>query len=198
MPARLLSGGEKNRLLLARLFLQPANILVLDEPTNDLDLETLELLEELLVEYDGAILLVSHDREFLDRVVNASLVFEQPGVIREIIGGYADWLAQRPAAPPPPPEPPGKGGGKPKRKTERPPRFLNREQRELDEMPARLETLESRHAALAAKLADPRTYIETPDEIPKLETASRELENEMEAAFARWDELEKKKAELAG
>jgi len=198
MPARLLSGGEKNRLLLAKLFLQPANTIVLDEPTNDLDLETLELLEQLLVDYDGTLLLVSHDREFLDRVVTGSLVFEAPGQVREYVGGYEDWLQQRPAPQSPPPqiEAVESSTAKPKRKSERPRKFRNREQRELEELPGQLEQLEQDHVKLAERLADPKTYQETPDEIPKLQEASRTIESQMEIAFARWEELEALKKEL--
>jgi len=196
MPAGLLSGGERHRLLLAKLFLQPANVLVLDEPTNDLDIETLELLEQLLVEYSGTLLLVSHDREFLDRVVNASLVFEGPGLIREYVGGYSDWLKQRPA-----PETVASSSAadsKPKGgKREKPRKFLNRERWELEALPGRIEELEQRHAELAEQLGDPTLYQSQPDEVPKLQQASAALEKEIEQCYARWDELEALQKELA-
>ena len=159
MPAKMLSGGERNRLLLARLFLQPANVLVLDEPTNDLDAETLELLEDLLVEYAGTLLLVSHDRSFLDEVVTSTLVFEGDGRVSEYSGGYEDWLRQRAgrrrrAAR-------GKAGSrhaKTPAKSGKPKKFLNREQRELAELPGEIEKLEAERTALAGKLDDPALY----------------------------------------
>jgi ATP-binding cassette subfamily F protein uup len=198
MPAKLLSGGERNRLLLARLFLQPANVLVLDEPTNDLDAETLELLEELLIGYDGTLLLVSHDREFLDHVVTSTLVFEGGGRIAEYVGGYADWLAQRSTvveekAAPTPEEAP-----KPRGKSERPRKFLNREQRELDELPGVIERLEAEHAEIAAKLADPATYQREPESVPRLQAELADNEARAHAAYARWEELEVLRIACAG
>jgi len=197
MPAKLLSGGERNRLLLARLFLQPANVLVLDEPTNDLDAETLELLEELLIGYDGTLLLVSHDREFLDHVVTSTLVFEGDGCIAEYVGGYADWLAQRPAtvekAASAPEEAP-----KPRGKSERPRKFLNREQRELDELPGVIERLEIEHEEIAAKLADPATYQREPESVARLQAELAGNEARTHAAYARWEELEALRIACAG
>jgi ATP-binding cassette subfamily F protein uup len=190
MPAKLLSGGERNRLLLARLFLQPANVLVLDEPTNDLDAETLELLEELLIGYDGTLLLVSHDREFLDHVVTSTLVFEGAGRVAEYVGGYADWLAQRPAAVAGKTAPVPEEASKPRGKSERPRKFLNREQRELDELPGVIERLEAEHAEIAAKLADPTTYQREPEAVPRLQAALADNERRTQTAFARWEELE--------
>lgn len=188
MAAKLLSGGERNRLLLARLFLQPANLLVLDEPTNDLDAETLELLEELLVDYSGTLLLVSHDREFLDHVVTSTLVFEGDGEIGEYVGGYEDWVRQRSS------RIGGKTGAdpapKPRAKSERPRKFLNREQRELDELPALLERLETEHAEIAEKLAAPETYQGDPAVVPKLREDLADNERRTMDAFARWEELE--------
>ncbi len=198
MPAKLLSGGERNRLLLARLFLQPANVLVLDEPTNDLDAETLELLEELLIDYSGTLLLVSHDREFLDHVVTGTLVFEGEGRVKDYIGGYEDWIRQRAkdeaakAAEAIVAEAP-----KPRGKSERARKFLNREQRELDEMPALLEKLESEHAAISAKLGDPTVYQNEPEAIPTLKAELAELERRTQEAFARWEELEAIRASCA-
>lgn len=199
MPAKMLSGGERNRLLLARLFLQPANVLVLDEPTNDLDAETLELLEELLVNYDGTLLLVSHDRAFLDDVVTGTLVFEGQGRFTEYTGGYEDWIRQRKvaeaakAAPPvaPPSPVPQKGV-----KIEKGRKFLNREQRELDELPRKLEELEAKQAELSERLADPALYQRKDGEFQKVERELNELHHTIEKAMARWEELETLRSEL--
>ena len=158
-PAGVLSGGERNRLLLARLFTKPANVLVMDEPTNDLDAETLDLLEDLLVEYQGTLLLVSHDREFLDNVVTSTLVFEGAGHIGDYVGGYADWLRQRAAAAPQAaavPGPPARRDPVAPRQARR--KLTNKERGELEAMPARIERLEREQAELAGKLADPVFY----------------------------------------
>ena len=201
MPAKMLSGGERNRLLLARLFLQPANVLVLDEPTNDLDAETLELLEELLVNYEGTLLLVSHDRAFLDNVVTGTLVYEGDGRFTEYTGGYEDWVRQRKiaeaaklAAPvtPSAPSTPQKGV-----KIEKGRKFLNREQRELDELPGKLEELEAKQAELSERLADPALYQRKDGEFQKVERELNELHQTIEKAMARWEELEALKAELS-
>ncbi len=199
MPAGLLSGGECHRLLLAKLFLQPANVLVLDEPTNDLDLETLELLEEILASYSGTLLLVSHDRDFLDRVVTSTLVFESPGTVRDYVGGYQDWLRQRVAKPSNDPAEystsfrPANGG-----KKERPRKFLNREQRELEALPAKIEALEARHQTLSEQLVDPAFYQNEPHRLPKIQTELAGIEAETAAAYARWDELESLRQSLVG
>lgn len=202
MPAKMLSGGELNRLLLARLFLQPANVLVLDEPTNDLDAETLELLEELLVGYEGTLLLVAHDRAFLDNVVTSTFVFEGDGRIAEYTGGYEDWVRQRKAVPAPvswiPSTPPihalfpKKGIKIDKRR-----KFLNREQKELDELPTKIETLESKQAELSELLADPALYQRKDGEFQRLERELNELHHIIEKNMARWEELESLKAELS-
>ena len=200
MPAKMLSGGERNRLLLARLFLQPANVLVLDEPTNDLDAETLELLEELLVGYEGTLLLVSHDRAFLDNVVTSTFVFEGEGRITEYTGGYEDWVRQRkelarvasmPVTPPPAIETPKPG------KTEKGRKFLNREQKELDELPAKIEELEAKQAELSERLADPALYQSKDGEFQKVERELNQLHQTIEKTMARWEELEALRAELA-
>jgi ATP-binding cassette subfamily F protein uup len=195
MPAKMLSGGERNRLLLARLFLQPANVLVLDEPTNDLDAETLELLEDLLVEYAGTLLLVSHDRSFLDEVVTGTLVFEGDGRVTEYSGGYEDWLRQRPSAtaapvenPAPPAKTPAKSG--------KPKKFLNRDQRELAELPREIEKLEAERTTLAGKLEDPALYQKgsrAPDELREQMVA---LEKTIRERYARWEQLEKLRESL--
>lgn len=191
-PVKSLSGGERNRLLLARLFSQPANLLVMDEPTNDLDLETLELLEELLLEYTGTLLLVSHDRTFLDNVVTSCLVFEGGGRIREYVGGYSEWLRQRPAPEPPAavkPKPESKPvAGPPKPPAPGKPSY--REQRELEQWPARIEELEQRQRELQAATADPAFYKQEATVVMQRLEALRALEAELETAYERWEELE--------
>jgi ATP-binding cassette subfamily F protein uup len=195
-PVKSLSGGERNRLLLARLFSQPANMLVLDEPTNDLDIDTLELLEALLQEYDGTVLLVSHDRAFLDNVVTQVIAWEAPpapqGTWKEYAGGYDDWLRQRPAAqaaatPRAEPKP---VAAAPAREAARPAKLSFNEKRELDGLPDRIAQLEAEQAALQARLADPATYRAAPDEVAKLNTRLAELENLVEQAMVRWEALE--------
>jgi ABC transport system ATP-binding/permease protein len=183
-----LSGGERNRLLLAKVLAQPANLLVLDEPTNDLDLETLDLLEEVLGDWDGTLLLVSHDRDFLDRLVTSVTAVEGAGLVREYVGGYTDYLRQRPEplAPPasretlPPPAP------HPARERPRADRLGFQEKRELDLLPERIAALEAEKAQLEATLADPAAH--AGDRVV-LETASRrhgEVEAELAAAEERW------------
>jgi ABC transport system ATP-binding/permease protein len=195
-PVSMLSGGERNRLLLARLFARPANLLVLDEPTNDLDLETLELLEERLAEFPGTVLIVSHDRAFLDSVVTELLVLDGTGRVESAVGGYSDWLARNAqAAEAPPvatrdPSPP-----RPAR-PEKPRRFLNRERWELEALPGEIETLEAEQAAIAARLADPKLYQETPDEVAGLNRRHDEIERLLPEKYARWDELESLRAAL--
>jgi len=188
-PVSILSGGERNRLLLARLFSRPANILVLDEPTNDLDMDTLELLEELLLDYQGTLLLVSHDRAFLNNVVTGSLVFEGQGLIREYAGGYDDWLRQRqqPATDTTPPATGRKE--KPRLKAAGPRKPSFKEKRELEELPGRIEALEAEQKQLYATLADPAFYQESGDRTARIKKRLHEVEQEMEAAYARWEEL---------
>jgi ATP-binding cassette subfamily F protein uup len=199
MPAKMLSGGERNRLLLARLFLQPANVLVLDEPTNDLDAETLELLEELLVDYTGTLLLVSHDRAFLDNVATNVLVFEGNGRVAEYTGGYQDWLRQRDAAPAPAPEKPS-AAAPPTPATPpasgKKPKFLNREQRELDELPAQIDQWEAEKSALNDRLWQPDLYQKTPELAPQLKQDLAALEKKIESAYTRWQQLEEKRKSL--
>lgn len=203
MPAKLLSGGERNRLLLARLFLQPANVLVLDEPTNDLDAETLELLEELLVNWDQTLLLVSHDRAFLDQVVTSLLVFEGDGTIREVNGGYSDWQrwsARAAAVTPALPSTrlPADAGTTKRRRQGRPEKFLNRERRELEELPAQIEFWEAEQVGLAAQLQDPELYRTNPGALPAIEAKSLAIEEKIRAAFTRWEALEAKRCALEG
>jgi len=194
-PVKALSGGERNRLLLARLFTRPANLLVLDEPTNDLDAETLELLEELLIQFSGTLLLVSHDRALLDNVVTSTLVFEGDGLVREYVGGYEDWLRQRPAPAATPPkiataaaaqsrEPAGA-------ETKRPAAKLSfKEGRELGELPARIEALEAEQEDLHARLADPALYQGDGSAVAAAKDRLAELESELAGAYARWEALE--------
>jgi ABC transport system ATP-binding/permease protein len=195
MPAKMLSGGERNRLLLARLFLQPANVLVLDEPTNDLDAETLELLEELLVEYAGTLLLVSHDRVFLDNVVTGTLVFEGAGRITEFTGGYEDWIRQRAnmaANVPVQVEAPKPTAVVPVRK-EKAPKFLKREQRELDELPEQLDKWEAEVSVLNEKLWDPKVYQAQPANVSDLKAQLASLEAQIKTGYARWEDLDSRR-----
>jgi ATP-binding cassette subfamily F protein uup len=202
MPAKMLSGGERNRLLLARLFLQPANVLVMDEPTNDLDAETLELLEELLLEYAGTLLLVSHDRAFLDNVVTSVLVFEGQGRIGEYTGGYEDWIRQRDAKPvhfreiPATPRPEAKPVSAIVDKKAA--KFLKREQRELEELPGQIEKMETELSALNARLWDPAVYQKQPENVPLLKTELAALEDRIKHGYARWEELEAKRKACEG
>jgi ABC transport system ATP-binding/permease protein len=194
-PVRILSGGEKNRLLLARLFARPSNVLVLDEPTNDLDVETLELLEERLLDYSGTILLVSHDREFLNNVVTSTLVFEKGGVVTEYAGGYDDWLSQRPR----PADPKESGGArtatkpKPEKKRSRkdgPRKLTFKEGRELEALPLHIESLEQEQKDLFEMMADPEFYREAGERISRARARIDELGKELEEAYGRWEELE--------
>ncbi len=197
-PVRTLSGGERNRVLLARLFALPANVLVLDEPTNDLDIDTLELLEDLLQAYAGTVFLVSHDRRFLDNVVTSTIAWEgdpayggRAGLWREYEGGYEDWKQQRersrvqlapavaaPAAP------------KTAARTDAPrPKLSYKEQRELDGLPARIEALEAEQAAIAAELAGAEIYTREPQRVPALQDRHDAIDAELLAALERWEAL---------
>ena len=202
-PVSSLSGGEKNRLLLAKLFLKPANILVLDEPTNDLDVDTLELLEALLINFTGTVLLVSHDREFLNNIVTSCLAFEGKGHIGEYVGGYDDWLLQRPA-------PIGETSTQPA--TPKPntvavtttavtqatstthphpsKKLTYNEQRELDKLPERLEQLEDKIAAIQAQFAQADFYQKDTVEINQIQAHLSQLEDELAQAYTRWETLE--------
>ena len=188
-PVKALSGGERGRLLLARLFARPANLLVMDEPTNDLDAETLELLEERLIAYRGTLLLVSHDRAFLDNVVTSCIVFDQ-GAVREYVGGYSDWRRQRAveqaavtAATPAPPKaaaPKARAAGK----------LLNKERQLLEELPGRIEAREATQAALQAKMLEPDFYQQSPEEISRFHAHLRQLAEANERDYQLWAELE--------
>ena len=199
-PIKTLSGGERNRLLLARLFSQKHNLVVLDEPTNDLDVETLELLEEVLSEYDGTILLVSHDRDFLDRVVTSTVVVDGGGAIEEYVGGYSDYLRQRPA---PAAEPTARDGGRgttaSEAKGERKPSAAKlgyKEQRELDGLPDRIAALEGEIETLREIFADPELYSRDPEKFARTSDRLSVAAAELEAAEERWLELEARREAL--
>ena len=197
-PARSLSGGERNRLLLARLFTRPANLLVMDEPTNDLDIETLELLEELLIDFDGTLLLVSHDRVFLDNVVTATLAFEGDGRVNAYVGGYEDWLRQRPQPATAtgdversPRIAPTKAPSDDDRRTSaRPNKLSYKDQRELERLPAMIEGLESELGDIQAALGNPDLYRESPDRVGELNARMQQVEHELAQAYDRWETLE--------
>jgi ABC transport system ATP-binding/permease protein len=191
-PITKLSGGERNRLLLARLFARPSNLLVMDEPTNDLDAETLELLEERLSEYPGTLLLVSHDREFMDNVITSTLVMEGDGKVGEYVGGYSDWIRQRsidestqktpesgsePSTTPPPPK-------------KRPKKLSYKLARELEQLPARVEKLEAEIERIGVQMNDPAFYRQPADQIARVSARAQELQQELDTAYQRWEALE--------
>jgi len=188
---KYLSGGERSRLLLAKLFTKPSNLLVLDEPTNDLDVETLELLESLLVEYQGTVLLVSHDRAFLNAVVTSTLAIESHGRVKEYDGGYDDYERQRTAEPGPEPKLSGAMSKAPAAPAEEKRRRLTFKERcELDALPARIETLESEIQELHDTMADPTFYRQDGAAIARTKARAAELEGDLAAAFERWEMLE--------
>ncbi|MFM7207356.1 MAG: ATP-binding cassette domain-containing protein [Planctomycetaceae bacterium] len=194
-PVKFLSGGERNRVLLARLFAKPANLIVLDEPTNDLDAETLELLEARLVEFAGTVLVVSHDRSFLDNVVTSTLVFEPAAGaarVKEYVGGYTDWVRQRaPAADVAAPRPRASAATSSAPVSNEPARKRSfKEQRELDSLPAVIETLETGIASLHAAMAEADYYRQPGDVLAGDQVRLRDLESRLAAAYARWEALE--------
>ncbi|HTY94163.1 MAG TPA: ATP-binding cassette domain-containing protein [Steroidobacteraceae bacterium] len=203
-PVRMLSGGERSRLLLARLFARPANVLVLDEPTNDLDIDSLELLEQTLAGYPGTVLLVSHDRRFLDNIVTQTIVAEGAGRWREYVGGYSDWLTQKAAsaqvraagapAPPAAARPsPAAPAPQPRAKS----RLGYREQRELELLPGQIEALEAEQAALLARMSA-SSYPRTDAQAMRADsTRAGEIEQELQRKFARWEQLEQLRAGAA-
>lgn len=193
-PVRLLSGGERNRLLLARLFAQPANVLILDEPTNDLDIESLDLLEAALQDYAGTLLLVSHDRAFLDNVVTQTVAAEGGGRWREYAGGYSDWLRQRPA---PPPEAKAAPKESPPTRPRASAKLSYKETRALAALPGEIETLEAEQQALAVKMSAPDYFRETPDAQRRDQLRSAEIETLLMEKLERWEALEAK-AKVAG
>src|SRR6266436_4791947 len=190
-PVKSLSGGERNRLLLARLFCRPANVLVLDEPTNDLDIETLELLESLLQEYPGTLFLVSHDREFLDNVVTQTIASEGGGEWKEYAGGYSDWQRVRSQLAAPERAKQKTAALEPRRRIQSN-KLGYKEGRELAELPARLQALEREQAEIAGKLADPALYRDRAGEVKELQLRHAAIEAELTQLLARWEELEAK------
>jgi ATP-binding cassette subfamily F protein uup len=186
-PVKSLSGGERNRLLLARLFTKPTNVLVLDEPTNDLDVETLELLEDLLSNYPGTLLLVSHDRHFLDNVVTSTIVFEGNGQIKEYVGGYQDWLRQRTVSHPAPKKP---AATPPKPRPQKTRKLSYKEQRELADLPERIETLETEQEELQSLISHPDFYRGDAAQINQSLARLKTLEAELQTAYERWETLE--------
>jgi ATP-binding cassette subfamily F protein uup len=198
-PVRMLSGGERNRLLLARLFAQPANVIVMDEPTNDLDIESLELLEQTLQEYPGTLLLVSHDRRFLDNVVTQVLAPLGDGRWQEYVGGYSDWLRQRPSAPSPTKAGEGRGEGPPqpapvlKSQT----KLSYKETRELEQLPTQIESLEAEQKSLTAAMSSGDYHKRGGEQMRRDAARAQEIERELEAAFERWAELDAKRNNTA-
>ena len=188
-PIKVLSGGERNRLLLAKLFTKPANLLVMDEPTNDLDVETLELLEELLAEYSGTLLLVSHDRAFLNNVVTSTIVFEGNGEVREYIGGYDDWVKQRRTQPEA--RTPAEAAEEKVREEKIRAQLTAREKNELAKLPGRIEKLEAEQKEVFGKMGDPSYYQQPPGEIAALQNEAARIKLALEKAYRRWEELEK-------
>jgi ABC transport system ATP-binding/permease protein len=193
-PVRTLSGGERNRLLLARLFALPANVIVLDEPTNDLDIETLELLEALLADYTGTAFLVSHDRRFVDNVVTSVVAWEgdaefggKPGLWREYEGGITDWLTQRSRARVAAVAPAATRSAAPPRAAKT--KLSYKEQRELDALPARIEALEAEQKQIAAEVAEPSLYMKDPHRATALHARAAQIDDELTKALERWEEL---------
>ncbi|MCP4151316.1 MAG: ATP-binding cassette domain-containing protein, partial [bacterium] len=188
-PVKVLSGGERNRLLLAKLFTKPSNVLVMDEPTNDLDMETLELLEEMLAEYSGTLLLVSHDRAFLNNVVTSTLVLEGDGNVNDYVGGYDDWLMQRPA---PVEEIVQTKVTKPQkpRPSVQARKLSNKQRQELESLPLRIEELESEQERLYAEMAEPEFYKQDATKITRVGTRLESLKQELADTYHRWEELE--------
>ncbi len=189
-PVRTLSGGERNRLLLAALFAKESNVLVMDEPTNDLDMETLELLEDLLLNYAGTLLLISHDRTFLNNVVTSTMVFEEMGKVTEYVGGYDDWIAQRSSVISV--EKQGLLAKKPANTKKFAKKLSFNEQRELNSLPGKIETLEKEQAMLYDVMSDPNFYQKEGAEILSIKERAEALEQMLEEAFARWEQLESK------
>jgi ATP-binding cassette subfamily F protein uup len=200
-PVGALSGGERNRLLLARLFARPSNLLVMDEPTNDLDVETLELLEERLQAYQGTLLLVSHDRTFLNNVVTSCLVFEGEGRVAEYVGGYDDWVRQRPAA-----RPRGRSaeraepGGADRSPAPAPARERSasaklgyKEQRELEALPEHIEVMETELEELQGRMAEPGFFSRPGPDIAAAKVRLTELGEALAAAYERWEYLESRR-----
>jgi ATP-binding cassette subfamily F protein uup len=200
LPVRLLSGGERARLMLAKLFAEPGNLIVLDEPTNDLDMDTLDLLQDVLSEFEGTLLLVSHDRDFLDRLVTSTIAVEGNGEVVEYAGGYSDYVIQRgkraERTQPCKPEPKRKEA--PRQAAPAPARFTMKEQRELDEMTAKLDRLHAEIATLVSALADPTLYQRDAAKAAQASALLARKREELHATEERWLELEEKRTNLAG
>jgi len=186
-PVKALSGGERNRLLLAKLFTKPANMLVMDEPTNDLDVETLELLEELLIEYKGTLLLVSHDRAFINNVVTDSLVFEGDGQVNSYVGGYDDWLRQR-SQQESKPTPVKTDKSKPKATTTK--KLSYNDQRDYDALPKKIEALDAEMEQIQQSLSDPELYQKDAAKVAELNARSEAIEAELAQCYERWEALD--------
>ncbi len=201
-PVKSLSGGERNRLLLARLFAKPANVLVLDEPTNDLDIDTLELLEELLEQYDGTVFLVSHDRMFLDNVVTQVFVAEGAGRWQEYVGGYSDWERVRERVPVPAPEKPQAkerpSAPPPVREASKSKKLSYKEQRELDMLPELISQLEAEQKQIGEQLADPELYRSRPDEVQRFNQRFAEIDELLMENLEKWESIEAKARENRG
>ncbi len=194
-PVRVLSGGERNRALLAKLFTMPSNLIVMDEPTNDLDMETLDLLEEMLMDYEGTVLIVSHDREFLNNIVTSTIVFEGSGTVREYVGGYDDWLCRRNSeAQEPTPLSAGQKktavAERQRTQKERRRTLSFREKKALEELPDRIEALETERDRLYVSLSDPEFYRQDGNRIPAAKFRLEDLENEITSAYEQWNILE--------
>ena len=198
MPVKALSGGEQNRAVLAHLFSKSANLLVLDEPTNDLDIETLELLEEILLGFEGTVLLVSHDRDFMDNVVTSLMVLDGTGSVKEYVGGYSDWEARggslsdaRAKSAPKAVKPANDGPVSKQKKTgSQKPKLSYKDQRELGNMPEKIEKLENQQAKLEEQMAAPGFYQSDHEQVRRATQELAEVQAQMEAAFNRWAELE--------
>ncbi|MDD4701760.1 MAG: ATP-binding cassette domain-containing protein, partial [Desulfovibrio sp.] len=209
LPVKALSGGERNRLLLAKLFTRPSNVLVLDEPTNDLDVETLELLEELLADYSGTVLIVSHDRSFLDNLVTSVIALEGDGKAHEYVGAYTDWLRQRTPVQEKKPEAkngrtnhqtdqqPDQQPGKPRRRTFKEQREFDQLTGELDALPERLDALEQEQQNLEAALADPELFTRDPAAFTRTTERLTTLEEEQTELLLRWEAAEQRLEELS-
>jgi ATP-binding cassette subfamily F protein uup len=196
--AKVLSGGERNRLLLARLFTKPANVLVLDEPTNDLDAETLDVLEDILVDYNGTLIMVSHDRAFLDNVVTSTLVFEGNGLVTEHVGGYTDWrqelariaVAKRQKATVAVAAPVAAAKVTPANGT----KLSNKERQELEVLPKKIEEIETQQAEITVQLADPEIYKDGGSQASALQKKLHQLEEDHATAWQRWTDLDARRA----
>jgi ATP-binding cassette subfamily F protein uup len=199
MPVKALSGGERNRVILAKLFTQPANLLILDEPTNDLDMETLEVLEQKLTEFSGTLIIVSHDRQFLDNVVTSTLVFEADGSIQEYVGGYSDWVRQGKALAEADNPNADKRRDKAARKSasgRKPTKLGYMEQRELEQLPADIEQLEAAVSDLEQQVSTADFYSQDHAEVQQVLNKLTENQRALDTAIERWAELEERQIKL--